>query len=139
MQKRIKQMERIVYALLWQIWNQVVHQGKAGTARQQLENSVQYRIWQIWNRVVHQGKAGTARQQLENMWAQGIKQLRAFARRERNNPSSKLYGIRLKLSLDSFETMGIEAEATDPPPTSRRKCPRPALVKRTRQFQEAII
>ncbi|EGZ18842.1 hypothetical protein PHYSODRAFT_503027, partial [Phytophthora sojae] len=97
-------------------------------------------LWQIRNQVVHEGKKWRAPQQLEYMWASCLRQISAVARSGRNKPATRTNGLRLQLTLDCYVAITIEAEPPDSPPAPapwlKRK--ESALIKRLRKFQEAI-
>ncbi|KAE8966346.1 hypothetical protein PR003_g29309 [Phytophthora rubi] len=97
-------------------------------------------LWQIRNQVVPEGKQLTGTQQVEGMWAMCLRQLRAVAKKESARPETRTQGIYLKLSIDCLTEMAAEApraEEPSPPPAPWLHNTEMALSKRLRLYQEA--
>ncbi|KAL3661043.1 hypothetical protein V7S43_014059 [Phytophthora oleae] len=66
-------------------------------------------LWQIRNQVVHEGVKWTAKSQLEFMWRRGLQQLYAVARSERLRANLRIQGLYLQICLESLEEVTVEA------------------------------
>ncbi|EGZ09097.1 hypothetical protein PHYSODRAFT_524971, partial [Phytophthora sojae] len=97
-------------------------------------------LWQIRNQVVHEGQTWLPAQQLDYMWLTCMRQLNAIARRKRLRAPTKIQGMQFQLSLDCFADIGLEANPMDtlPQPAAWVKQTEPALITRLRTYQAAI-
>ncbi|KAG6961233.1 hypothetical protein JG688_00009207 [Phytophthora aleatoria] len=62
-------------------------------------------LWQIRNQVVHEGNQWSQQAQLEYMWTSTLRQLTAVARREQIRPQTRIQGLLLQLCIDCFTSM----------------------------------
>ncbi|KAK1935461.1 hypothetical protein P3T76_010686 [Phytophthora citrophthora] len=75
-------------------------------------------LWQIWNHVVHEGEHWIQQKQQEFMWSSCMRQLTAVARSERRIPQRRIQGLQLQISLECWSEMVVEVppQPTPPPP-----------------------
>ncbi|OWZ17931.1 RxLR effector protein [Phytophthora megakarya] len=97
-------------------------------------------LWQLRNQVVHEGKKLKAPQQLEYMWERCIRQLQAIAMRELRKPKTRTQGLQLKLCVECLATMEEgqkDQERQALPKARRRQSTETTLMKRIKLYKES--
>ncbi|KAL3660843.1 hypothetical protein V7S43_014245 [Phytophthora oleae] len=73
-------------------------------------------LWQVRNQVVHEGVKRTPKSQVEFMWKRGLQQLYAVARYERLRADLRIQGLYLQICLECLEGIEVEVPPNSPSP-----------------------